>query len=172
MNTSLVVMGVAGCGKSSVAQQVAAALGWPLVEGDEFHSAANRERMRRGIALTDQDRAAWLSTLAEALRGTPRPVVLTCSALKAAYREQLRVAAPGLRFAFLRLAPELAQQRVADRAAHFFSPTLVSSQFDALEDPSGEAGVLALDAAEPLAQLSGRVVRWMQTEQQAKEIRR
>lgn len=163
-------MGVAGCGKSSIAQQAAAALGWPLIEGDEFHSDANRERMRRGIALTDQDRAAWLATLAEELRTTPRPVVLTCSALKAAYRDQLRSAAPGLRFAFLRIAPDVALQRVAARASHFFSPALVSSQFAALEDPSGELRVLTLDATDSLAQLGHQLVRWIETEEQAKEI--
>jgi gluconokinase len=162
-------MGVAGCGKSSIAQQVATALGWRLIEGDEFHSDANRERMRRGIALTDQDRAAWLATLADELRSAPRPVVLTCSALKAAYRAQLRNAAPGLRFAFLQIAPDVALQRVAARASHFFSPGLVSSQFAALEDPSGEPGVLTLDATASLAELCSLLVRWIETEQ-AKEF--
>lgn len=165
MHFSLVVMGVAGCGKSSVAEDLATALGWQLIEGDQFHSDANRECMSRGIALTDQDRAAWLAILAQQLRTASRPAVLTCSALKAAYRAQLRRAAPGLRFVFLRITPEMSQQRVATRGSHFFSPSLVMSQFDALEDPTDEPGVLALDAAQGLAQLRSQVMDWLASEQ-------
>src|SRR5688572_32411179 len=100
--TSLVVMGVSGCGKSHVGAVVAERLGLPLVEGDEFHSEANRALMRSGIPLTDANRADWLATLSAELQSRPR-AVLTCSALKAAYRDRLRAAAPGLRFAWLEL---------------------------------------------------------------------
>jgi gluconokinase len=162
---SLVVMGVSGCGKSSLAQAVAAALGLPLIEGDDHHSAENLRRMREGIALTDADRQGWLAQLAALLAARPQGAVLSCSALKRAYREQLRAAAPGLRFAFLQITPALAQERVAARAAkHFFASSLVDSQFAALQPPTGEAGVLTLDATLPLHQLQQQVLAWLQPE--------
>jgi gluconokinase len=160
MRGSLVVMGVAGCGKSSLAKALADALGWELVEGDEFHSAGSRAKMVRGVPLDDEDRADWLQLLAHKLGDAPHGTVLTCSALKRAYREQLRSAAPGLRFVFLRIDRDVASMRVAGRGSHFFSPELVSSQFAALEDPSGEPRVLALDACAPLDALLQTAVRW------------
>ena len=154
-------MGVAGCGKSTVGAAVAAAEGLPLVEGDDFHSAGNRQKMANGTPLTDADRAEWLVVLGRQLAAHPGGVVLTCSALKRAYREQLRQAAPGLRFVFLEIGREDAQQRVAARGAHFFSATLVDSQFATLESPVGEPGVLGLDALEPLPRLQGRIAAWL-----------
>ena len=161
MNLSIVIMGVAGCGKSSLGQAVAQALQLPLVEGDDFHSPESRQKMSQGIALTDDDRAGWLDRLSEQLRQHPGGMVLTCSALKKAYRDRLRQAAPGLRFAFLQISRDEAQARVGSRDAHFFSTTLVDSQFATLQDPSGEAGVLTLDATRPLQQLQADVAAWM-----------
>ena len=158
--TSLVVMGVSGCGKSHVGAVVAERLGLPLVEGDEFHSDANQARMRDGIALTDADRADWLDRLGAELRQRPAGAVLTCSALKASYRDRLRSASPGLRFAWLDLDPASAEARVAQRAAHFFPKGLVATQFEALESPLGETGVLRLDALLPPEALAECVVRW------------
>jgi gluconokinase len=163
----IVIMGVAGCGKSSLGAAVAADQGLPLIEGDDFHSAASRDKMARGIALTDADRAQWLVTLGLQLAAHPEGMVLTCSALKRAYREQLRQAAPGLRFVFLEIAKAEAQQRVASRGAHFFSATLVDSQFATLESPVGEAGVLRVDAVEPLPVLTRRVGDWLHQEEAA-----
>jgi len=165
--TSLIVMGVAGCGKSSLARAVAQAQGLPLVEGDDHHSAANRERMARGIALTDADRKDWLDTLGRLLQVHPQGVVLTCSALKRAYREQLRAASPGLRFAFLDITPAAAARRVVARPSHFFSASLVDSQFATLQSPVGEPGVLRLDAELPLATLQEQVQGWLQQETSA-----
>ena len=125
----VVVMGVAGCGKSSLGVAIAEAEGAQLIEGDAYHSDANREKMRRGIALTDADRAGWLDIWAGDRRVYPGNVVLTCSALKLAYRERLRAAAPGLRFVFMEIDPASARARVEARDAHFFSPSLVASQF-------------------------------------------
>ncbi|CAN5528014.1 gluconokinase [soil metagenome] len=162
MTDSLVIMGVAGCGKSSLGAAVAQATGLALVEGDDFHSPANRAKMSQGIALNDADRDGWLSTLGEQLRARPEGLVLTCSALKLSYRERLRRAAPGLRFVFLDISREEAQARVAARAAqHFFSTTLVDSQFATLEVPTGEAGVLRVDALKPLDQLQADVTAWL-----------
>jgi gluconokinase len=157
---SVVVMGVAGCGKSSVAQRVAQHMGMPLVEGDDFHSTANRSKMQQGIALTDGDRDGWLAALCAQLEAHPQGAVLTCSALKRSYRDRLRVAAPGLLFAFLEISRAEAQARVTARAAeHFFSTTLVDNQFATLEVPTGEAGVLTLDATESLDALQQTISR-------------
>lgn len=146
----VVVMGVAGCGKSAVGQRLAAALQLPLVEGDSFHPPENIRKMRDGVALDDADRAGWLQCLAGELSRRPAGVVLTCSALKRSYRELLRQGAPELRFVHLALTQEDALQRVANRAGHFYPPSLVSSQFEALEDPAGEPGVVVVDALKPL----------------------
>ena len=157
----LVVMGVAGCGKSSLGQQCALALGLPLLEGDDFHPRANVEKMRAGIALSDEDRAAWLDTLAAELASRPQGVVLTCSSLKRRYRDRLRAAAPGLRFVFLDIDEPTARRRVASRPAHLFPSSLVASQFATLEPPADEARVLRLDATEALPELTAQVLAWL-----------
>jgi gluconokinase len=157
----LVVMGVAGCGKSSLGAAVAAAEDARLIEGDAYHSAESRTKMRLGIPLTDADRAQWLETLAAELSARGRNVVLTCSALKRAYRDRLRAAAPGLRFVFMEIDPASARARIEARTQHFFAAALVESQFAALESPVGEPGVLRVDALGPLAQLQAEVSRWL-----------
>lgn len=162
MQVALVIMGVAGCGKSSLGAAVARAEHLPLVEGDDFHSPDSVEKMRQGVPLTDADRAGWLAALAAQLQAHPKGLVLTCSALRRAYRDRLRAAAPGLRFAYLELSPEQAQARVTARAAtHFFSTQLVDSQFATLEPPVGEPGVLRLDATAAPAELQARVSAWL-----------
>lgn len=157
-------MGVAGCGKSSLGQGCAAALGQPLLEGDDYHSPSNINKMRGGLALTDDDRWAWLDTLGERLAGLPDGGVLTCSALRQRYRDRLRAAVPGLRFVFLELTPDEARRRVASRPQHLFPVSLVDSQFQTLEDPRAEAGVLTLDATRPLTDLTSAVVHWVHGE--------
>jgi gluconokinase len=165
MKADLVVMGVAGCGKSSLAAAFARAEGLPLIEGDAFHSAESVDKMSRGIALTDTDRAGWLDRLGAELQAHPRGVVLTCSALRCAYRERLRAASPGLRFAFLEIDREAALARVNARATeHFFSASLVDSQFATLESPLGEPGVLRLDAVRPIADLQTQLSAWWRTQ--------
>jgi gluconokinase len=146
----VVVMGVSGCGKSEAGARLAQALGVPLVEGDGFHPPANIAKMRQGLPLDDADRAGWLQVLGEQLAAHSDGAVLTCSALKRAYRERLRAAAPGLRFVHLALTPQQALERVACRKDHFYPPSLVASQFEALEDPAGEPGVVTVSAALPL----------------------
>jgi len=159
--SNLVVMGVSGCGKSSLGEALAQALGWPLVEGDDHHPAANQAKMRAGQPLTDADRAGWLATLGRQLAERPQGAVLTCSALKRAYRDQLRAASPGLGFVHLRLSLDEARRRVAARPDHLFPASLVDSQFATLEDPSGEPGVLTLDATLPLTTLCAQALAWM-----------
>ena len=164
MITSIVIMGVAGCGKSSLGHALAQAHGLPLIEGDDFHGDGNRAKMSQGVALTDADRAGWLDTLAQQLAANPQGVVLTCSALKLAYRNRLRQACPELRFVFLEISREAAQARVLARAhEHFFSTNLVDSQFATLEVPSAEPGVLTLDATQSPAQLQAQVSAWLHT---------
>jgi gluconokinase len=159
----IVVMGVSGCGKSAVGQRIARELDLPLIEGDEFHPATNIEKMRQGIPLDDADRAGWLEQLGRELARHPQGAVLTCSALKRSYRDKLRQACTGLRFVHLALSPEQAAERVARRGGHFYPPSLVASQFVALEDPSGEPGVLVLDACLPLEQVAQRAVDGLRT---------
>lgn len=151
---ALVVMGVAGCGKTSLGEALAASLGWPFIEGDAFHAPASIAKMQAGQPLTDADREGWLDRLGGML-AAQAPVVLSCSALKRSYRDRLRAACPGLGFVFLEIDRELALQRTAARAdGHFFPASLVDSQFQALESPAGEPGVLTVPAAlAPQAQL-------------------
>lgn len=158
---SLVVMGVAGSGKSTLAAALAERMGRIWLEGDLFHSESNRRKMAQGEPLTDQDRASWLTTLCEQLRQQPGALV-ACSALKRAYRDQLREASPGLRFAFLGIDKSAASRRVAERSAHFFAASLIDSQFETLESPVAEPGVLHLDALKPLAELEAQVCDWLQ----------
>lgn len=161
MHDSIVFMGVAGCGKSSIARSVAQEAGFRFIEGDDFHSPQAREKMSQGIALTDADRAQWLVRLGDQIAQSPQGLVLTCSALKKAYRTQLRARAPALKFVYLAIEKPQAQRRVAARASHFFAATLVDSQFATLEPPVSEVGVLWLDATLPQEVLRQQVADWM-----------
>ncbi|WP_298925606.1 gluconokinase [uncultured Ramlibacter sp.] len=149
----VVVMGVSGCGKSEVGRQLAQALDLPLIEGDAFHPQANIAKMREGLALDDTDRAGWLQRLAAELQAHSGGAVLACSALKTAYRDVLRGAVPGLHFVHLALTEQEALRRVAQRPGHFYPSSLVASQFQALQDPAGETGVVVVDASLPPAQV-------------------
>jgi gluconokinase len=157
--TVIVVMGVAGCGKSGVARKLAAARGLPWIEGDEFHPTANVHKMREGIPLDDADRAGWLHTLCDEIRKYPQGCVLACSALKRSYRDTFRKRSPQVRFVYLQITPKESLRRVAERSGHFYPPSLVLSQFDTLEDPSGEPDVLIIDAMGP----SGSMVEFVQS---------
>ena len=159
----LVVMGVAGCGKSSLGKLCAGHLGIPLLEGDDFHSAGNVSKMRSGVPLSDDDRKSWLDALAVQLQAHPQGVVLTCSALRQRYRDRLRAAVPGLRFVFLELTQAQACERVAARPGHLFPVSLVASQFETLEPPTQEPGVLRVDATHSLQALGAEVQQWLAT---------
>lgn len=162
--SALVVMGVSGCGKSSVGAAIVARSGGRLIEGDAFHPAANIEKMSAGIPLDDHDRAGWLERLGQELavwvaKGE-RPV-LTCSALKRAYRDTLRAAVPELGFVFLELTREEAAYRVSHRPGHFMPASLIDSQFATLQSPTGEPCTLTVDAAEPIPELAEQVEGWL-----------
>jgi gluconokinase len=167
MTDSLVIMGVAGCGKSSLGAAVALDHGMTLLEGDERHSASSLAKMGQGIALTDDDRQGWLDGLAGELALHPAGIVITCSALRRAYRDRLRRPVPALRFVFLDISRADATARVAARPGHFFSANLVDSQFATLESPVGEDGVLRVDAGAPLTQLRAEVSAWLNKKETA-----
>ena len=163
-NTSIVVMGVSGCGKTSLAAAVAEALSCPMLEGDVFHSETSQTKMANGIALTDTDRAGWLQELGQQLATSTDGVVLSCSALKKSYRDTLRRYKANLRFVYLDISPATALARVSSRAVadgHFFPATLVDNQFTTLEVPTGEVGVLTVDATAPMAELVAKVRAWL-----------
>jgi gluconokinase len=150
--TTVVVMGVAGCGKSTFGQALASVLQTPWIEGDDYHSEASRSKMAAGIPLTDEDRAGWLLRLAEVLQAHPAGCVVGCSALKRAYRDVLRIH-PDVRFAYLKLSEQQALERVKSRQGHFFTDALVASQFAALESPQAEPDVITLDTSKNIADL-------------------
>ena len=153
----IIIMGVSGCGKTTVGRLLAERLGWPFYDGDDFHSPANVDKMREGIPLTDADRAEWLARLAGLLRdGAARgqSAVLACSALKQTYREQLRVDSTVVRFAYLCGDYATIAQRMEQRPHHYMRPALLASQFAALEEP---ADALTLDITAPPEVLATRI---------------
>ncbi|HEX2544022.1 MAG TPA: gluconokinase [Ramlibacter sp.] len=158
----VVIMGVAGCGKSVVGAELRSRLALPLVEGDNFHPPSNIQKMRDGIALTDEDRAEWLQELGRQLRALPAGAVLTCSALRRSYREVLRNAVPELHFVHLSLSAHQALERVAARTDHFYPPSLVASQFSTLEDPAGEPRVHVADATLHVDRIVEAAARWLE----------
>lgn len=141
----LVIMGVSGSGKSTVAGVVSGRLGWDLAEGDDLHPAANVAKMQAGQPLTDDDRWPWLETIADWIRqhtqaGTPG--VITCSALKKRYRDVLR--GENVVFVFLQGSKDNISGRLASRHGHFMPPALLESQFEALEEPTEDENYISL----------------------------
>lgn len=151
----LVLMGVSGSGKTTIGKALAAELGWAFVEADDFHPAANVEKMRGGSPLTDEDRRPWLRALQgrieEACVGN-EDVILACSALKADYRDYLERHDPAcVHFVYLRGSEELIRRRLEAREGHFMDPALLRSQFEALEPPAGAVEVDVAPAPEAIA---------------------
>ena len=133
----LVIGGVAGCGKTTLAAAVARALGVPFRDGDDLHPPANRAKMAAGQPLTDADRAPWLAACAAQLAAWGKGGgVISASALKRAYRDSLYAAHPGVRYVLIAITPELATARAAARAGHFWPASLTTSQFAILEPPT------------------------------------
>ena len=159
----LVVMGVAGVGKTTLGEAIAKRLGWAFRDGDDLHPAANIAKMKDGIPLTDADRAPYLDAVAgwiDGQRGAGRPGVITCSALKRAYRERLDAGRPGVTFVFIQLDQADVAERMAARKGHFFPPALLASQFADLEPPSADEPVIVVDGAAPIpAQVEAVVAR-------------
>jgi gluconokinase len=136
MTRTLVVMGVSGVGKTSVAAELVERTGWAFVEGDDLHTDANRAKMAAGTPLDDDDRWPWLRRIAAWIgeqEAAGRDAVLTCSALKRSYRDVLRDGHPSVRFVHLLAPPELIKNRVDARRGHYMPPSLLASQLDTLE---------------------------------------
>ena len=147
---AVVVMGVAGAGKTTVGLRLAEAIGGRFIDGDDLHTEEARAKMGRGQPLTDDDRWPWLDRIAVALgEGVSRGVttLVASSALKRVYRDRLRQrVGAGLRFVYLKADRELMRARVASRRDHYMPASLVDSQFATLEPPDGEADVIAMAA--------------------------
>jgi gluconokinase len=156
----ILIMGVQGSGKTTVGRALASRLGWRFRDADEFHSEANKAKMAAGIALTDEDRAPWLAAIrAEMDRANAehRNLVITCSALKEKYREQL--VAPGSRLVFLRGDPELIAARINARPHHFANARLLASQFAQLEEPKD---ALVIDVSHTVDEIVSEIVDKLQ----------
>jgi gluconokinase len=160
----VVVMGVAGCGKSVIGSALAEALGARFVEGDQLHPLENVAKMSAGAPLNDQDRAGWLDAIGAVMaehEARGEQAVVACSALKQIYRDALRAFVPGAVFVHLALERATAQRRVKARRRHFMPPSLVDSQFATLEPlQPGEAGV-TIDAQQPLHVVVGTALAFV-----------
>ena len=146
--THLVVMGVAGCGKSTVAKALQERLGWIVAEGDDYHPASNIAKMSSGIPLSDEDRWAWLDTIAAWTAEQDRaglPTIVTCSALRRVYRDRLRAAPGRTVFVHLTGTPELLTARMSARTDHFMPPTLLPSQLATLEPLQADEEAIVID---------------------------
>jgi gluconokinase len=149
----VIVMGVAGCGKTTIGELLAKELGWHFYDADGFHPAENVAKMANGTPLDDADRAPWLASL-HALISTSlkedRPGVLACSALKERYRQQLLAGNEGVQLVYLKGSYDLIWSRLASRQDHYMKPQMLRSQFEALEEP---ANALTFDVSRPVDEI-------------------
>ena len=160
---AVILMGVAGSGKTAVGEKVAEKLHWIFLDADNFHPAANIEKMKHGIPLNDDDRVPWLQRLHDELQNQlaeGHSVILACSALKESYRNMLRDHVSPLTFVYLDVDAETIRNRLQHRTAHFFPKELLESQFAALEKPKD---AVIVDARKPLDAVVDQVIRcaWM-----------
>ncbi len=154
----VVVMGVSGSGKTTVGRLLAARLGWPFYDADDYHPSANVEKMSAGVALTDEDRQPWLETLRaliEEVLAHDASAVVACSALKASYRALLQGLEEGVRFVYLKGSYEAIERRMARRANHFMRAGMLAGQFAALEEPED---AIVVDVSLAPAQIVDRIL--------------
>lgn len=159
---ALIVMGVSGSGKSTVAGALGQRLGWRFEDGDSFHPASNVEKMRAGHPLTDEDRWPWLNAIADEIERVCRGgghIIIACSALKHTYRDVLLRGRSDVRFVFLRGTKELIAERLAQRKGHFMPPGLLKSQFDTLEPPETSEHVITVSIDETVEAIVDGIVR-------------
>lgn len=161
---ALVLMGVSGCGKTSVGQALSQSLGWPFFDGDDFHPPANVAKMAAGLPLNDNDRAPWLANLHDLIarhQAERQPMLLACSALKEKYRQQLAGGNPGTVFVYLKGDFELIFGRMQARQGHYMKAEMLRSQFEALEEP---IEALTIDIRLTLDEMIGEILeqtkRW------------
>ena len=159
---SVVVMGVSGSGKTTVASLLATMLGWQFQEGDKLHPRANVEKMSAGIPLTDADRIPWLQEIARTIdgwRAHAESGVVTCSALKRAYRDIVIGDRPDVRLVYLKGSPDLIRQRMAARHGHFMPTALLDSQFSTLEEPSPDENAIVVDIGGRPEKIAGEIAQ-------------
>ena len=164
MAATLVVMGVAGAGKTTLARALAARLDWAFLDADDLHPAANVEKMRAGAPLSDADRAPWLEAVArwiDARLAAGEDAVVACSALKRRYRAVLTDGRPSVRIVYLKGSLDLVAARMAARKDHYFPTSLIASQFEALEPPTPEEHAIVVDMAPPVSVQVDRVLEAM-----------
>jgi carbohydrate kinase (thermoresistant glucokinase family) len=162
----IVVMGVSGCGKSTVGQMLAQQLGLPFIEGDTLHPPHNVALMAAGTPLTDADRADWLASIAQRLgraQAAHQGLVVSCSALKRSYRDLLRATCPGLRLVHLQGSAAQLRQRLTHRIGHYMPPSLLDSQLATLEPPAADEAALTLDISASPQQLVAAALASLQT---------
>ncbi len=161
----VVVMGVSGCGKTTVSALLAAKLGWRYREGDDLHPPANVEKMRGGTPLTDADRLPWLHKIAAEITGWQaggEQGVLTCSALKRSYRDIIIGDRPEVALVYLRGSHDLIARRMAARHEHFMPTALLASQFATLQEPTSDERPIVIDVDGPPGEIADRIVRELQ----------
>ena len=157
----LVLMGVSGCGKTTVGAIVAGRLGWPFEEGDALHPQANIEKMAAGHPLTDADRWPWLAKVADWIDerlDAGESGLITCSALKRSYRDLINREGSGLTFVFLAGSRETIAARLAARHEHFMRPSLLDSQFADLEEPAADEPAIRVDIGPPAAEIAELII--------------
>ncbi|MGO9048842.1 MAG: ribose-5-phosphate isomerase RpiA [Xanthobacteraceae bacterium] len=162
----LVIMGISGSGKSTIAEELAGRLGWPFEEGDALHPDANIAKMHAGIPLTDADRQPWLERVAAWIDGQrvkKQPGIITCSALKRAYRQIIIGDRPEVRLVYLRGGRDLVAEHLAGRHGHFMPAALLRSQIDTLEEPDPSEDPLTVDAGAPAPQVADEIIRLLGT---------
>ena len=157
----VLVMGVSGSGKSSVGVALAERLGVPFLEGDSLHPAANVAKMAAGLPLDDADRVPWLAAIATWMEDRTDGVV-ACSALKRAYRDRLREAAPGMRIVALLPPPDILAERLGHRRGHFMPGSLLASQLATLEEPGDDEANLIIHGDRPVAEVVASARAWLQ----------
>jgi gluconokinase len=158
---AIVLMGVSGCGKSTVGAELSLVLAWPFRDADSFHPAANIDKMSRGIPLTDEDRWPWLDAIASWIderRAGRAPGIVSCSALKCAYRQRIVGARSGVALVYLKGEMALIAERLAGRRSHFMPAALLASQFAALEEPQPEERPVIVSIEETPARIAARIV--------------
>ena len=160
----LIIMGVSGCGKSTVGARLGARTGIPFIEGDTLHPPRNVALMASGTPLTDEDRAGWLDDIASRFYALPTGagLIISCSALKRKYRDRLRAACPDLRFIHLHGTKALLKERLQYRTGHYMPPSLLTSQLQTLEPPHPDEFAITLDIALPTEELVMHIEQQLQ----------
>ncbi|MDO5745120.1 MAG: gluconokinase [Micrococcaceae bacterium] len=166
-NPPMIVMGVSGCGKSTVGQALAKRIGSVFIDGDDLHPSSNKEKMAAGHPLSDADREPWLVSIGQELsRSTSgtAPAVIACSALKRSYRDLLRAHEPTTLFIHLRGAVELIQHRLDERSHEYMPPTLLTSQLDTLEALESDERAIEIDVTRSPEEIVDVVAKKLNTQ--------